>query len=431
MTGTSRRIPVTFCRDVQAAEYQDGSLILTNHRILWRDAVRPVDNSISLSLSLSGFLKSSPKVTLFLLPKCTQSPFHPACSITSEKTVNSPQPSFWTCTICSERNTTDKIKCGICGVPRPQEKLAPKDVGWDCHICTFVNKSVLQACEMCGTPRLMPRASPELTESVSEGGDDYIRLSFRGTYERREERVFDPSVGGVAGLLKRVNISQQDTDANLSVAFNDLDSLMSKASEMVKLAESVSNKLANKSDSVDEQTERDFRNLLLEMGVAGAVTKETTGNSFTKELSRQLGDFIFRLLERRKSPMLPLADVYCLYNRARGTNLVSPEDLFRAASLMSDLSMPVELCKLPSGLLVVQSRDQTDAVIMRTVKSLIVDELDCVDALAVSRKANMTLSISILYLEKSEKAGILCRDDSPSGVKYYLNCILSPTRDIA
>jgi ESCRT-II complex subunit VPS36 len=222
-----------------------------------------------------------------------------------------------------------------------------------------------------------------------------------------------------------VDISQQNTDANLSVAFTDLDSLMSKASEMVKLAESVSNKLASKSDSVDEQTERDFRNLLLEMGVAGAVTKETAGNSFTRELARQLGDFAFRLLERRKLPLLPLADVYCLYNRARGTNLVSPEDLFRAASLMSNLSMPVELCKLPSGLLIVQSRGQTDEIIMQTVKSLIVDELDCVDALAVSRKANMALPIAILYLEKSEEAGILCRDDSPSGVKYYLNLILS------
>lgn len=38
--------------EVPVARYQEGSLTITNHRLLWRDAVRPAEGSICLSLSL-------------------------------------------------------------------------------------------------------------------------------------------------------------------------------------------------------------------------------------------------------------------------------------------------------------------------------------------------------------------------------------------
>jgi ESCRT-II complex subunit VPS36 len=35
----------------------------------------------------------------------------------------------------------------------------------------------------------------------------------------------------------------------------------------------------------------------------------------------------------RASGMMPLPDVYCLYNRARGVELISPDDLLHAIRL--------------------------------------------------------------------------------------------------
>lgn len=35
--------------------------------------------------------------------------------------------------------------------------------------------------------------------------------------------------------------------------------------------------------------------------------------------------------------MVTLADVYCLYNKARGTELVSPDDTLAAAELLEGL----------------------------------------------------------------------------------------------
>lgn len=37
--------------------------------------------------------------------------------------------------------------------------------------------------------------------------------------------------------------------------------------------------------------------------------------------------------------MITLSDVYCLYNRARGTELVSPDDLLEAAQLLNKLKI--------------------------------------------------------------------------------------------
>lgn len=38
--------------EVPVARYQEGSLTITNHRLLWRDALEPTKGSICLSLSL-------------------------------------------------------------------------------------------------------------------------------------------------------------------------------------------------------------------------------------------------------------------------------------------------------------------------------------------------------------------------------------------
>jgi ESCRT-II complex subunit VPS36 len=65
------------------------------------------------------------------------------------------------------------------------------------------------------------------------------------------------------------------------------------------------------------------------MGIANPVTKETSGSVYMQELSRQLADFVLRLLDASSSSggMMQLVEVYCAFNRARGTELITPDDL--------------------------------------------------------------------------------------------------------
>lgn len=48
-----------------------------------------------------------------------------------------------------------------------------------------------------------------------------------------------------------------------------------------------------------------------------AVQRDSTGSSYHQELARELADFLVPILERQGG-MKSLADVYCLFNRARG-----------------------------------------------------------------------------------------------------------------
>lgn len=52
----------------------------------------------------------------------------------------------------------------------------------------------------------------------------------------------------------------------------------------------------------------------------------------------QLADFVKLPLEK-SGGMIALVDVYCLFNRARGTELISPEDLLQACALWEKLDV--------------------------------------------------------------------------------------------
>ena len=54
------------------------------------------------------------------------------------------------------------------------------------------------------------------------------------------------------------------------------------------------------------------------------------------ELSRQLADFLAKPLQQ-SGGIMTLPDVYCLYNRARGTELVSPDDLLQAIKMFDQV----------------------------------------------------------------------------------------------
>ena len=55
----------------------------------------------------------------------------------------------------------------------------------------------------------------------------------------------------------------------------------------------------------------------------------------------QLADFLTARVERAGG-MMALPDVYCLFNRARGTELISPDDLLQVAAQPQSLpSVPV------------------------------------------------------------------------------------------
>ncbi|KAJ6295629.1 hypothetical protein OIU78_023620 [Salix suchowensis] len=80
---------------------------------------------------------------------------------------------------------------------------------------------------------------------------------------------------------------------------------------------------------------------------------------YHQQLSRQLADFV-RIPLEKAGGMINLIDIYCLFNHARGTELISPEDLLQACSLWEKFDVPVMLRKFDSGVKVIQNKSHSD-----------------------------------------------------------------------
>ena len=69
---------------------------------------------------------------------------------------------------------------------------------------------------------------------------------------------------------------------------------------------------------------------------------------------------------------MTLTDVYCRVNRARGLELLSPEDLLNACRQLSPLNLPIELRVFDSGVMVLQTQAHNDYEVAEYIAELVI-----------------------------------------------------------
>nr|XP_029122656.1 vacuolar protein sorting-associated protein 36 isoform X3 [Elaeis guineensis] len=191
------------------------------------------------------------------------------------------------------------------------------------------------------------------TWEASEGSEGRERGSGSGEGEG-SARVRMPVVG-VSGILRKEQEMWESTDKSLQEAFHDLNALMSKAKEMVQLAEKMRQKLllgssAQGSANDDELgSKQEMQDWLLSVGIVSPVTKESAGALYHQQLSRQ----VF----------------------ARITSLAQKPDALRMGISPSDAALTLGI------------------------------------APALAKEHMLT----------AESKGLLCRDVSPDGFRFYIN----------
>ncbi|KAJ7259474.1 hypothetical protein O6H91_Y409300 [Diphasiastrum complanatum] len=198
---------------------------------------------------------------------------------------------------------------------------------------------------------------------------------------------------------------------------------------MVVLAEKIRSKLLGGSGGqsmVDEEepgSKQEMQDWLLSVGITSPVTKESAGALYHQQLSRQLADFV-KVPLQRSGGMLAMVDAYCLFNRARGTELISPEDLLQACSIWEKLDVPFRMRKFDSGVLVIQSKEDSDGqvfaklvILIKTPEALKVG----ISASDAARAFGMAPALAKEYLLTAENQGLLCRDDGADGLRFFAN----------
>lgn len=235
---------------------------------------------------------------------------------------------------------------------------------------------------------------------------------------------------GIAGLLKRQEQNRAATTQIASEAFTDLKSLIDKAKEVVAVMERYQAMRATidtnaAAEGGEGQGAGDLSNMLVDIGIASPVTKEMAGSKYHEQLARQLADFLIhekRGILKRFGGVVSLTDVYALFNRARGTELISPQDLLAVSRLLQPLGLGLRLKTFSSGVTVIQEEARDDAAVLQRLASMASEGPIMIGQCAKA------LGISVLLAKESlnaaEQAGALCRDETIEGVRYYPNSFI-------
>lgn len=220
---------------------------------------------------------------------------------------------------------------------------------------------------------------------------------------------------------------------------NDIDIFLREATELIKIIHKYSATIERERASVstgvggDDASKKDTDRLFSmmdSMGIASALSEKQSGSAYHKQLARQLVDFLRHNNKLMKAGgMMTLTDVYCLFNRARATNMISPEDLLKAAELMKEMNLGMSKRSFSSGVMVIQADEFDDSIMGRKLSDLALtsmhqnesSSLGGITVLDVCRALNTSALLANEQLTTAEQVGLLCRDITIEGVRFFPN----------
>lgn len=295
--------------------------------------------------------------------------------------------------------------------------------------------------------KIVAHVSPPSDEKhagvVQSSTFDYVRFSFRsgGASEfyqemqvalQRKDWLKMPTIdsrgkrirAGIVGIERQIQAKHDEADKNISAAFEDLSKLMDMAKEMVALSKSIAQKLREKGSTLTDDETIMFKSHLLSLGISDPVTKSAYGSSSTyhRELAKQLAEVLEQPV-RDAGGILAMTDVYCRINRARGLELLSPEDLLMACKVMESLQLPLRLHVFASGVTVLKLATENDENTATETRQLI-DEHGSLSAEQLSPLVHIPVILAKERLICAEQKGLACRDDTVEGLRFYPNLFL-------
>lgn len=250
------------------------------------------------------------------------------------------------------------------------------------------------------------------------------------------EPTFSANNAGVAGILRRQEQNLKSVDTLARDAMVDLDSLMIRAKEMAIIVqryasyagERVEGDNSDRSETTTETGEtNEIDSILQSMGIASPVTKYSAGRLYHKQLARQLADFLLESNRlSRMGGMMTLTDSYGIFNRARGTELVSPDDFLQSARMLEKLGVGISLKDFPSGVSMLRLDSLNEESLCKSLVELFnSDEIEILEegiqASLVAQRFNLSIVLAKEILLIAENRELLSRDDSLGGLSFFLN----------
>ena len=244
---------------------------------------------------------------------------------------------------------------------------------------------------------------------------------------------FKTSGAGVGGILRKHEERQVKEQKLASEAFDgDLENLMRRAKEVVAVVE----RLRSKIDKAEEDGKgldseaAGLNDLLRSMGMVRGVSKDTAGSRFHDMIRGEIVDFLLsgpgggRL--KKAGGIMTLPEIYCLYNRARGGDLISPGDLLEVAQGLKGADVDLELRRFENGVLCMQTKQLGYDSFAEKIGECCRDRHGGpINPSFLAERIKCTVQLAKLMLEEEVKKGGLCRDETIQGVSYWENKFVS------
>lgn len=198
---------------------------------------------------------------------------------------------------------------------------------------------------------------------------------------------------GMKGMQKNANMIASKDTAGIQDAFSDLEALKASSKGIATLAETIKRKIKGKEMSENEMKE--IEEVMFNMGMTdnftSHVSKSISGKHFLQDLAEEIELFLDRVINtERFSGVIGLVDLFCLYNRARGTDLVSPEDLNSACGLINQNSSKYMIKQYKSGIKTIQLKTFSETGYYEKISKVLAEnEGMTADKLATHFKINV------------------------------------------
>ncbi|KAJ6253245.1 vacuolar protein-sorting-associated protein [Anaeramoeba flamelloides] len=244
------------------------------------------------------------------------------------------------------------------------------------------------------------------------------------------ENQFSKRVG-IGGLINRENFRQKENKNIINNSFSDLETLINSAKQMIKIAETLKFQLINEKKQFQSEKETkenehfvtELRHMLASMGEINHVTKQSgEGQLFFTRLAKQTAELLTPTVNRIGT--LTVMDAYCFINRARGVDLLTPNDFIIACEQLEKIKADIHLYKFSSGVMVLRKNTENDEKIANRIKEIIIKN-GPLTIFEGSQILKVPVCLAKEYFLLAEKKMFLCRDESLE-LRFYYNFFLYP-----
>ena len=254
--------------------------------------------------------------------------------------------------------------------------------------------------------------------------------AYNNSYLPKEENkieevngVYNSNITSGIGMGRIKNIMNQKIEKDsklISSSFSGIENLRKNAESMIELAKEIRVKLGNQNSELN--------GILSKIGFVDPVTKEVSGSDFYLNLGEQINEFFCQYFSSNPNiKVLTLIDAYCIYNRARGANTISPKDMTQALKYFEKNNYQIMVKNFNNEMIVLHSKEYSNKNILAMVNDYMSKSghnyIEMNDMKKIINVDNVLLEK--ILIEDMLINGDLLIDEDDLEVRYYLNNILN------